>query len=327
MGSVSATTPATFTENQTSEIYPPGGMFVNSTLMGYNSTQNSSEHTSFLPSIEDSEDTSLQDTIFPIATTLCIAGVMGNLATLLVILLKKRIRVPAYTGIFCLSLADMLGLLIRYFVTFPSVFPMILSFEYIFGVSCFMIFSSYFHVVIIAFIRYIYISKPFYSLTFTYRKVLHLSAGVWITSLAVAILYSVHIYLFQEKYMSLSQSDIVELVTGCLLFLGSIIPVIIFYVLSIVQLRKGLSTSIVSFSKSMSAMLATVIIIFVVTNVPMIVKIILNLSNNHANIEIGMMAQFSLMLNHSANPFLYFLFSATVRKRLLTIGSCCCIRN
>jgi hypothetical protein len=73
-------------------------------------------------------------------------------------------------------------------------------------------------------------------------------------------------------------------------------------------------------------MMATVIVIFVLTNVPMKVMIILIYSNNY-NAEIEMMAQFSLMLNHSANPFVYFLFSTTVRKKLRAFASYSCIRN
>jgi hypothetical protein len=226
-----------------------------------------------------------------------------------------------------LSLADTPALLLRYFVVFPAIFPKIMSFEYIYGFSLFTQFSSHFHVVIIAFIRYIYVSKPFYSLTFTYRRVLHLSSEVWITSLVVSILYSLHLYLVEEKYMSESHSGIVELVTGCLLFLGPVIPAVIFHVLSIVKLRNGLSTSTISFSKSMSAMLATVVIIFVVTNVPINVANVLKFSNNHINNESSRIVHIFLMLNHSVNPFVYFLFSATVRKRLREFGSCRCIRN
>ena len=127
--------------------------------------------------------------------------------------------------------------------------------------------------------------------------------------------------------MSWSVSAVIEFSMGCVLFFGSMVPVIIFYVLSIVQLRKGLSQSTVSFSKSMSTMMTTVIAIFVVTNAPMNVAVVLVFINNYLNTETEMMAQFSLMLNHSANPFVYFLFSATVRKRLRESGLCRCIRN
>jgi hypothetical protein len=116
-----------------------------------------------------------------------------------------------------------------------------------------MYISSYFHVVLIAFLRYIYVSKPFYSLTFTSRKVLILSAGVWITSLVVSILYFAHFYPVKEKDMLSYESYIVELILRCLIILGSVIPIIIFHILNIAQLRKGLSRFTVTISKSMSA--------------------------------------------------------------------------
>jgi hypothetical protein len=127
--------------------------------------------------------------------------------------------------------------------------------------------------------------------------------------------------------MSLSQSTIVEIFVGSLLFFGPVIPVIILYVLNIVQLRKGLSESTVSFSKSTSTMLATVIIIFVLANIPANVVNVLIFSNIHVSAEVTMIANTFLMLNHSANPFVYFLFSDMVRKRLRVFGLCSCFRK
>ncbi|XP_056022747.1 somatostatin receptor type 4-like [Ostrea edulis] len=327
MYSLSTTTPPTLTENQPSENYPSENNYVNSTLMEGDSKQNSSEHTPIQFPVDISEESLLHDASFIIATILCIAGVLGNIATLVIIILKKKHKVPTYTGIFCLSLADTPSLVLRYFLNFRMIFAKIVSSEYIFAISFFTCFSSNFHVVIIAFLRYIYVSKPFYSRTLTCRRVLYLSAGVWMTSLVLSILYTVHLYLVEEKHMSLSQSYIVEVILQCLLFLGSIIPVIIFHILNIVQLRKGLSKFTVSFSKSMSTMLTTVVVIFVLANIPAIVVNALYFRNIHLSVEIRPIVYIPLMLNNSANPFVYFLFSETVRKRLQVFGYCSCFRK
>jgi hypothetical protein len=77
----------------------------------------------------------------------------------------------------------------------------------------------------------------------------------------------------------------------------------------------------------MSTMLATTIFIFILSNIPGIVVNVLFLTTKEVNGEMVSVAYIFLMLNHSVNPFVYFLYSDIVRKRLRVFKICTCFRN
>lgn len=118
---------------------------------------------------------------FIIACIVCFVGVSGNFATLVFFLVQKKVQTPAYTGILCSSIADLTALISRYlniFVSFIMLSTMGIDYTYLYGITALKHISSNFHVLIIAIIRYIYVSKPFYNLTFPYSKVLYMSLGL-----------------------------------------------------------------------------------------------------------------------------------------------------
>lgn len=103
---------------------------------------------------------------FIIASIVCFVGVSGNFATLVFFLVQKKVQTPAYTVILCSSIADLTALISRYliiFVSFIMLPTMGINYKYLYGITALTHISSNFHVLIIAIIRYIYISKPFYS--------------------------------------------------------------------------------------------------------------------------------------------------------------------
>lgn len=158
-------------------------------------------------------DSTVPQISFIIASVISIVGFLGNSATIISFLIQKKVQTPTYTGIFCSSIADLTALLLRYLVIFYTVMAptMSIDYKYLFGMSALTHMSSNFHVLIIAIIRFIYVSKPFYSLTFQYSKVLYMSLGVWITSILIAALYTFNVYLYEQNLMSLSQSVVVEI--------------------------------------------------------------------------------------------------------------------
>lgn len=218
-------------------------------------------------------DSTVPQISFIIASVISIVGFLGNSATIISFLIQKKVQTPTYTGIFCSSIADLTALLLRYLVIFYTVMAptMSIDYKYLFGMSALTHMSSNFHVLIIAIIRFIYVSKPFYSLTFQYSKVLYMSLGVWITSILIAALYTFNVYLYEQNLMSLSQSVVVEIFMTSLPFFVSLIPIIILHVLNVVSLRKGLSQSNNHVSKTMSMVLAAIIIIFIVANTPVLI--------------------------------------------------------
>lgn len=264
---------------------------------------------------------------FIIASVICIVGFLGNSATIVSFLVQKKVQTPTYTGIFCSSIADLTALLSRYLVIYYIIMAptMTIDDKFLFGISALTQMSSNLHVLIIAIIRYIYVSKPFYSLTFPYSKVMWMSFGVWVTSILIAALYTFHLYLFEQNFMSESQSVVVEIFMTSVPFFVSLIPIIILHVLNIVRLRKGLSQSNVHVSKTMLMILAAIIIIFLVANTP---AIIFNLLYLYAiQTQLFWFGQNFLMLSNCSNPFVYVFYSKTARAVVTNAFTCKYFRN
>lgn len=259
-------------------------------------------------------DSTVPQISFIIASVISIVGFLGNSATIISFLIQKKVQTPTYTGIFCSSIADLTALLLRYLVIFYTVMAptMSIDYKYLFGMSALTHMSSNFHVLIIAIIRFIYVSKPFYSLTFQYSKVLYMSLGVWITSILIAALYTFNVYLYEQNLMSLSQSVVVEIFMTSLPFFVSLIPIIILHVLNVVSLRKGLSQSNNHVSKTMSMVLAAIIIIFIVANTPVFILNILVLCGIETE-QTDWLAQTFWMLSYCSNPFVFVFYSKTAR--------------
>lgn len=87
-------------------------------------------------------------------------------------------------------------------------------------------------------------------------------------------------------------------------FFVSLIPIIILHVLNILRLRKGLSQSNVHVSKTMSMILAAIIIIFLVANSPVIIFNILFLCDIQT--QLLWLGQNFWMLSYCSNPFFMF---------------------
>ena len=189
-----------------------------------------------------------------------------------------------------------------------------------YGISLFTNVSSNFHVLIIAVIRYIYVSKPFYSLTFQYSKILLMSFGVWLTSLFIAALYRVLLYLLQEEVISWQFSPFVEMSMIAVPFFVALIPIVILHILNIKNLRKGLSTSTTAVSKTMSTVLAAIIIIFLISNIPSILINVLVLCS--VDINVGWYVQIFWMVSCSTNPFVFFLCSKSTKTVLVNVFTC-----
>lgn len=273
-------------------------------------------------------DSTVPQISFIIASVISIVGFLGNSATIISFLIQKKVQTPTYTGIFCSSIADVTALLLRYLVIFYTVMAPTVSidYKYLFGMSALTHMSSNFHVLIIAIIRYIYVSKPFYSLTFQYSKVLYMSLGVWITSILIAALYTFNVYLYEQNLMSLSQSVVVEIFMTSLPFFVSLIPIIILHVLNIVSLRKGLSQSNNHVSKTMSMVLAAIIIIFIVANTPVFILNILVLCGIETE-QTDWLAQTFWMLSYCSNPFVFVFYSKTARAVVTNAFTCKYFRN
>ena len=267
-------------------------------------------------------------TEFIVASIVCVVGVLANTAAIVTFVVQKKLQIPPYTAVFCSSVADLLALIGRYLLFFVDVIHIERITRYhMLGISCFTHLSSNFHVLIIAVIRYIYVSRPFYSRTFQYSKVFFMSVGAWIASLLIAALYRVFLYLLRTKVISeqIRAHRFVEISIITIPFFVSLIPIVILHVLNIKNLRKGLSNSTTNVSKTMSTVITAIIIIFLVSNIPSIVTNSLKILN--VNINTGWYMQIFWMICYCSNPFVYFICSKSIKTALVNVFSCKYIRN
>ena len=92
------------------------------------------------------------------------------------------------------------------------------------------------------------------------------------------------------------------------------------HILNIKNLRKGLSTSTTAVSKTMSTVLAAIIIIFLISNIPSILINELVLCN--VDIKLGRYMQIFWMVSCSTNPFVFFLCSKSTKTVLVNVFTC-----
>ena len=216
-------------------------------------------------------------TAFIVASIVCVVGVLSNTAGIIFCWYRSNWR-SLLTAFFCSSIANLLNLIARYlsfFIVFMNIGTN--TSYYMYWISFFTDLSSYFHVLIIVVIRYINVSKPFYSLTFQYSKLLFMSVGAWITSILLASLYIIYLYLLQEKVLSMRISFFVEISITFILFFGSLVRIVILHVLDIKNVQEGLSNFTTVVSKDISTVIAAIIILFVESNIPSIVINLLEL--------------------------------------------------
>lgn len=132
-----------------------------------------------------------------------------------------------------------------------------------------------------------------------------MSLGAWMTYLVIVVPYTVQIYLLEMKMMSNSRHSAVEIVVQSVPFMTTFIPIVILYVLNIANLRRGISSSNISISKAMSTVLAVIICIYLLTNIPGVTQSILKLYEIKG--QPGWLMHICWILNYSSNPFVYFL--------------------
>lgn len=126
-------------------------------------------------------------------------------------------------------------------------------------------------------------------------------------------------------HLSISQSFVVETFTASLPFALTLIHIIILHVLDIVYLREGLSKSTIFVSKTMSMILAAIIIIFLLANAPGVIMNILTLCD--IKIRFSWLTQIFWMLSNCSNSFVYVLFSKTTRTVFTNMFTCKYFRN
>jgi hypothetical protein len=122
-----------------------------------------------------------------LTTIVLIIGVVDNTIVIIVVSKRKGLHTPTFTAIACLSVADLRSLCTRYmkiidrlkcfmgyqiWVMYPTV-------------TFYFLLSANFHVVLIAYLRYVFIINPLQSLKITTKSVLQMSGRVWLAGVFI----------------------------------------------------------------------------------------------------------------------------------------------
>ncbi|XP_062584763.1 melanocyte-stimulating hormone receptor-like [Saccostrea cucullata] len=269
--------------------------------------------------------------IFILGTVTFGIGFVGNIITLLVIIYLQRLHTPTYTAIACLSLSDLFALMSRYIMILPepvsSYFdnPSRQSMVYVF--IFLFLHSANFHMVLISYVRYIFIAWPLKSLKVGCRKIIKLSQTIWIFSFAITGIYSLQAILSINNILSESMKNWCELVFA--LYIGGLpfFMILYFHVRKIYCMHRlplAEREHRLRLVRSMSAILFVILIFYFLSiSYPFIYTILDALyytnTGGLSSIAFQQLFDFFLLFNNSVNPLIYFFFSLQT-SRLISKG-------
>ncbi|XP_062594261.1 melanocyte-stimulating hormone receptor-like [Saccostrea cucullata] len=259
--------------------------------------------------------------IFIIGTVTFGIGFVGNIITLLVIIKLPRLHTPTYTAVACLSFSDLFALMTRYIMILPepvsSYFddPSRQSVVYVF--IFLFLHSANFHMVLISYIRYLFITRPFKSLKVDCRKIIQLSQIIWIFSFTMTGIYSVQAILSINNILSESMKNWSELVFSVYIGGLPLFVILYFHVRQIYCMHRLPLTERehrLRLVRSMSAILLVILILYFLSiSYPFIYTILDALYHTNtgglSSIAFQQLFDFFLLFNNSANPLIYFFFS------------------
>lgn len=131
------------------------------------------------------------------ASVLVCIGIIGNSITVCFVAVSKRLHTPTYVLIGCLAVSDVLASVTRYVQIFDRYLFKEYSHRYIYEIFTFLfLHSAFFHMVLVSYVRFVFITNPLKSLKITCKKILLMSFAVWISSAVVSIGYGTVTVLF-----------------------------------------------------------------------------------------------------------------------------------
>ncbi|XP_052691874.1 olfactory receptor 52B6-like [Crassostrea angulata] len=264
------------------------------------------------------------------ASVLVCIGLIGNSITVCFVAVSKRLHTPTYVLIGCLAVSDVLASVTRYIQVFDNSLFKEYSHRHIYGIVTFLfLHSAFFHMVLVSYVRFVFITNPLHSLTLTCKKILWMSFAVWISSIIVSIGYGAFKVLDLMNMISLETAKFTEVGFGLYVCGLPFIIVVIFNVRKLYYLYN--QTAFVRRNKianSMSLMFWIIIVIYLLSTIyPLIYTINYALLNSTLfDIRLNLvhvMFSFSLLVNTCLNPLIYFMFSPPVLRCLSGFKTCC----
>ncbi|XP_048742860.2 thyrotropin-releasing hormone receptor-like [Ostrea edulis] len=292
----------------------------------------------FQPASETISDSSWA-LITIISTILLVIGVIGNTIVIIVVSTRKKLRTPTFTAIACLSVADFLCLCSRYVFTINgNRYVMGYQFLNIYAtVTFYFLHSANFHIVLITYLRYVFITKPLQSVTITTKSVLKMSGGVWFAGILTGSLYCLRIVLELHDNITAKDGYVFEIISGIYVTFVPFLLIVVLHIMKIFKLKKtghlssGQHSSI---SRKMSLMIFIIIVIYLLSTIPILTGVILYFTCIFIDFRLAVchilfcyhpehVVSMCLLLNNAVNPLIYFFFSPPSLKVLRRIKQCC----
>jgi hypothetical protein len=249
--------------------------------------------------------------IFVVATLLVCLGMAGNAITVLIVVIK-RLYSPTFVTIAWLALSDIMAAITRYTALLIYMFYNTISRRYVFGIFSFMfLHSANFHMVLLSYVRYKFIVKPLRSLAITCRKVIKLSAFIWMLSLIVSGAYAVKQFLALNGELSYYEIVNTEIGFGTYTVVLPFILVIYFHIRKNIHMCNAPKQNEGAVAKSTHVMSIVFSIIIMIYLISYVYPIIYSTGKLKFKYRHDLFDVF-LLINNSINPLIYFAFSPPV---------------
>eukprot|EP00105_Crassostrea_gigas_P037616 XP_019921764.1 PREDICTED: CX3C chemokine receptor 1-like [Crassostrea gigas] len=268
------------------------------------------------------------------ASILFCIGFIGNSFTVCFVIFSKQLHTPTYVMIGCLALSDLLASVTRYVTILPDPFESFFNEHYhenIYDIVSFLfIHSAFFHMVLVSYVRFVFITNPLRSLKLTCKTILWMSCVVWISSIIVSIGYGTVIVLVLKNMISVETLVLNELGFGLYVSGLPFIIVVVFNVRKLYYLyNQTASVRRTRIANSMSLMFWIIIVIYLLSTIyPLFYTIdyavikdkpLLNRSLHLVHEVFNL----SLLVNSCLNPLIYFMFSPPVLRLLSRLKTYC----
>ena len=277
-------------------------MMINGSLQMDNSSQTTNN---------DIINKELQLALVSISAILLLIGLVGNTATIVIIRYKKNFHNVTFTAVALLAIVDLIALCFRstvfaynsaYFVSGIFLFSS-KTHDWLQTANFLTFTCSCFHVIILARLRYKILAFPFEAVYLGTKQMVHQSIVAWYLSSVVGVFYGLNIF-FNDLY----HSSIVEIFSGVLLCLSTVLPIVGFHFLKIRKLREGV-TERRDTIRAMNRMVFAICIVQLLSTTSSAMLTILFFETKINTAILVWTFTVVVLSNHAANPMLFFFFN------------------
>ena len=284
------------------------------------------ENLTFISQIRDTP--SLTEPFKVIALLIFILGVIGNIATVIIISSWKKLHTPTFTMIACLALSDSFSLLqikLRIFTNYDSILWHCykLKLEHLQVINDMMVFMGRLgagtQLMLLASLRYCALVYPIhFNIKCTPRKVIITSACASVLLLIFGIFSGL---LNAEVFFTFRRQLVFY---ACVNILNCVVPASVFLTLHILKVRalRQSPSQNDTISMRMNIVISFVLVVYVISSASYAIHNTISIFNWNIPLAMEQLTNLSFLINCAANPFIYFLSSPYVIQLFLRIGQC-----